>query len=55
MVGDTSVDIVAGKAAGSQTIAVLSGFGEEEELKALGANLILSSVAEIPHLFDLNE
>jgi phosphoglycolate phosphatase-like HAD superfamily hydrolase len=53
MVGDTSVDITAGKAAGSQTLAVLSGFGEEKELKALGANLILPSVADIPELFDL--
>jgi phosphoglycolate phosphatase-like HAD superfamily hydrolase len=52
MVGDTSVDIVAGTAARSQTIAVLSGFGEEEELKKLGANLILPSVAEIPDIFD---
>ncbi len=30
MVGDTTVDIRAGKAAGAQTAAVLCGFGEED-------------------------
>jgi HAD superfamily hydrolase (TIGR01509 family) len=53
MVGDTTVDMLAGKAAGAQTIGVLSGFGDEEELKAAGADLILPSITEIPKLFDL--
>lgn len=48
MVGDTVVDIIAGKAAGTQTVGVLSGFGEEDELLAAGADLILPSVAELP-------
>lgn len=48
MVGDTVVDIVAGKAAGAQTVGVLSGFGERHELEAQGAELILPSVAELP-------
>ena len=51
MVGDTTVDILAGVAAGAQTIGVLSGFGEESELKRAGADVILKSVAEIPLLF----
>ena len=29
MVGDTTVDIRAGKAAGAQTVGVLCGFGQE--------------------------
>ena len=47
MVGDTVVDIVAGKAAGAQTVGVLSGFGEEDELRQAGADLILPSVAAL--------
>jgi N-acetyl-D-muramate 6-phosphate phosphatase len=43
MVGDTTVDIRAGKSAGAQTVGVLCGFGEEQELKEMGADLILSS------------
>lgn len=45
MIGDTSVDIQSGKAAGAQTLGVLSGFGEEDELRQAGADLILPSVA----------
>ena len=51
MVGDTTLDIRAGVAAGTQTIGVLSGFGEEKELNQAGADLILKSVAQIPALF----
>lgn len=47
MVGDTTVDIRAGKAAGAQTVGVLSGFGERPELEQHGADLILPSVAEL--------
>jgi N-acetyl-D-muramate 6-phosphate phosphatase len=47
MVGDTSVDIRAGRAAGAQTAAVLCGFGEEKELRRAGADLILSSTADL--------
>jgi HAD superfamily hydrolase (TIGR01549 family) len=43
MIGDTSVDIRAGKAAGAQTVGVLCGFGEAQELQRLGADLILDS------------
>lgn len=41
MVGDTTVDMLAGKAAGAQNVGVLCGFGEERELVHSGANLIL--------------
>jgi phosphoglycolate phosphatase-like HAD superfamily hydrolase len=43
MIGDTSVDIRAGKSAGAQTAGVLCGFGEEAELKSWGADVILES------------
>jgi len=45
MVGDTTVDIRAGKSAGAQTVGVLCGFGEEKELTRSGADLILPSTA----------
>ena len=47
MVGDTTVDIRAGKAAGVQTVGVLCGFGEEAELREHGADMILSLTAEL--------
>jgi HAD superfamily hydrolase (TIGR01509 family) len=47
MIGDTTVDIRAGKAAGAQTVGVLCGFGEEEELRRAGADLILPSTADL--------
>ena len=45
MIGDTTMDIRAGKAAGAQTVGVLCGFGEEGELRRVGADLILPSTA----------
>jgi HAD superfamily hydrolase (TIGR01549 family) len=50
MIGDTTVDIRAGKLAGAQTIGVLCGFGEEAELRRLGADLI---VKETPQVADI--
>ena len=50
MIGDTTVDMRAGKSAGAQTVGVLCGFGEEEELLRIGADLVLSSTSEIYHL-----
>ncbi len=47
MVGDTTVDIRAGRAAGAQTVGVLCGFGEEAELRRAGANLILPTTADL--------
>ncbi len=47
MIGDTTVDIKAGLAAGSQTIGVLCGFGTVSELQRAGANLIVDSTAEV--------
>lgn len=47
MIGDTTVDICAGKAARAQTIGVLCGFGEESELRRFGADAILPSTAAL--------
>jgi HAD superfamily hydrolase (TIGR01509 family) len=47
MIGDTTVDIRAGKSAGAQTVGVLCGFGEEAELRRVGADLILSTTADV--------
>ncbi len=47
MIGDTIVDIKAGKLAGAQTVAVLCGFGQRQELERVGANVILDSTAEL--------
>lgn len=50
MIGDTTVDIRAGRAAGAQTVGVLCGFGEEKELRRAGADAILASTADLPAL-----
>ncbi|MFZ5908947.1 MAG: HAD family hydrolase [Chloroflexota bacterium] len=47
MIGDTTVDIRAGRSAGAQTVGVLCGFGAEDELKHQGADLILASTPEL--------
>lgn len=47
MIGDTTVDIRAGKAAGAQTVGVLCGFGERAELERWKTDLILESTAEL--------
>ena len=47
MIGDTTVDIRAGKSASAQTVGVLCGFGEEEELRRKGADLIVKSTVEV--------
>lgn len=52
MIGDTTVDIVAGRRAGSKTIGVLCGFGEEEELRRAGANAILPTTAQVAALLE---
>lgn len=55
MVGDTPVDIRAGRAAGAQTVGVLCGFGTEKELLKSGADLILNSTPELVYYLLPNE
>ena len=52
MIGDTTVDILAGRAAGAQTVGVLCGFGEEEELRHAGADLILPTTSLLTNILD---
>jgi phosphoglycolate phosphatase-like HAD superfamily hydrolase len=47
MIGDTTVDIRAGVAAGAQTVGVLCGFGEQAELHRHGADLILETTSDL--------
>jgi HAD superfamily hydrolase (TIGR01549 family) len=47
MIGDTTIDIRTGVAAGAQTVAVLCGFGTERELRAAGADLVLRTTSDL--------
>jgi len=47
MIGDTVVDIRAGRAAGTQTVGVLCGFGSEDELRRAKADEILSATPDL--------
>jgi HAD superfamily hydrolase (TIGR01549 family) len=51
MIGDTTVDILAGKTAGAQTVGLLCGFGDEAELRRAGADLICNDLFELKELF----
>ena len=48
VVGDSVVDVRAGKNAGANTVAVLSGIFSREELEKEKPDLILKSVKELP-------
>lgn len=47
MIGDTTIDIRTGVAAGAQTVGVLCGFGTERELRAAGAGLVLRTTSDL--------
>jgi pyrophosphatase PpaX len=47
MVGDTVADVRSARAAGAWAVAILSGFGERDELERAGAHLVLESVAQL--------
>ena len=51
MVGDSLVDVRAGKAAGTWICGISGGFRPRAELEAAGCDLILDSVAELPGHF----
>jgi N-acetyl-D-muramate 6-phosphate phosphatase len=52
MVGDTRADILAGRRAGAQTVGVLCGFGEREDLEASGADAIVRTTPDVGRLLD---
>ncbi len=54
MVGDTVVDILAGKKAGAQTVGVLCGFGEEKELIRAGADQIIQDTPDLLKLLSIS-
>jgi HAD superfamily hydrolase (TIGR01509 family) len=47
MIGDTTIDVRTGVAAGAQTVGVLCGFGTERELRAAGAQGILRTTSDL--------
>ncbi|MEM1042034.1 MAG: HAD family hydrolase [Bacteroidota bacterium] len=47
MIGDTTVDMLAGTSAGAQTIGVLCGFGTEDELRREGADLVVDVTPDV--------
>lgn len=47
MIGDTTVDVRTGVAAGAQTVGVLCGFGTEDELVRAGGDLILKTTSDL--------
>jgi phosphoglycolate phosphatase len=51
MIGDSRLDIEAGKAAGVTTCGVLGGFRPREELEDAGCDLILNNLLELPKYF----
>jgi phosphoglycolate phosphatase len=52
VVGDSTVDIKAGRRAGAKTVAVLSGIFSRDELKKEKPDLILASVRELPDFLE---
>lgn len=54
MVGDTTADIRSAQAAGAWAVAVLSGFGERDELEQAGAHAVLESVAQMKEILPLD-
>jgi HAD superfamily hydrolase (TIGR01509 family) len=55
IVGDSIVDVQAGKAAGAKTIAVLSGLFSREELEKQKPSLIIRDINSLPGLLKAEE
>jgi phosphoglycolate phosphatase len=51
MVGDSAVDISAGKAAGTITCGIIGGFRPEEELRAANSDLLITSLLQLADHF----
>ena len=48
MVGDTIMDVLAGRGAGARTIAVLCGHGDADELRAAEPDALITDLSELP-------
>jgi phosphoglycolate phosphatase-like HAD superfamily hydrolase len=55
IVGDSVVDVQAGKSAGAKTIAVLSGLFSREQLEKQKPDLIIDNISSLPHFLALSE
>jgi 2-phosphoglycolate phosphatase len=53
-VGDSRIDIKAGKAAGMKTIGVLTGFDNHAALQRENPDAIIESVAKLPEVINFN-
>jgi phosphoglycolate phosphatase len=51
MVGDSAVDIEAGKAAGVATCGILGGYRSEKDLRATGCDVIIKDLLELTSYF----
>jgi phosphoglycolate phosphatase len=51
MIGDSAVDIEAGKAAGVITCGVLGGFRPRQELESTGCDMIINNLLELSNFF----
>ncbi len=51
MIGDTSIDIQAGRSANALTAGVLYGYGECSELKDGGAHYLLREIGDLKQIF----
>jgi phosphoglycolate phosphatase-like HAD superfamily hydrolase len=47
-VGDSPVDIQAGKAAGARTVAATYGYGDLDDLRQAGPDAEISTFSELP-------
>ncbi len=52
IVGDSVVDVQAGKAAGAKTVAVLSGLYSRAELEKAEPNFIMKNIEKLPELLE---
>jgi len=52
IVGDSVIDIQAGKAAGIKTVSVLSGLYSREELSKANPNYIINDISELPKILN---
>jgi phosphoglycolate phosphatase len=55
MIGDSAVDIQAGKSAGVAACGILGGYRSEAELRAAGCDLIIKDLMELPQYFSAPE
>ncbi len=53
-VGDTAIDMTAGRAAGMKTIGVLTGFDSREDLLRKNPDCIINNLSDLPRVLDLN-